>query len=108
MSAVVAQAVVAETGDTGAVSEAAGGAEKDAAATPATASTAAPAPEGAGAAAGGADAFSAFGLSLAGSPSRVTLVFRGRLVRFRTAHHQGGVFGVRRPQKHEQTTIQLP
>ena len=56
MSAVVAQAVVAETGDTGAVSEAAGGAEKDAAATPATASTAAPAPEGAGAAAGGADA----------------------------------------------------
>ena len=50
-------------------------------------------------------AFSAFGLSLAGSPSRVTLVFRGRLVRFRTAHHQGGVFGVRRPNKHEQTTI---
>ena len=37
-------------------------------------------------------AFSAFGLSLARSPSRATLVFRGRLVRFRTAHHQGGVF----------------
>ena len=56
MSAVVAQDANAETGDTGAVSEAAGGAEKDAAVTPATASTAAPAPEGAGAAAGGADA----------------------------------------------------
>ena len=56
MSAVVAQDVNAETGDTGAVSEAAGGAEEAAAATPAPAPTAAPAPEGAGAAAGGADA----------------------------------------------------
>ena len=50
MSAVVAQDANADTGDTGAVSEAAGGAEKAAAVTPAPAPTAAPAPEGAGAA----------------------------------------------------------